>query len=73
VKKVHLSRGRILLCDGLYSSRCVEKPGKIQVQGHTDNIPIRSARYRSNWELSTARAVSVAQALMDADVNPKRF
>jgi chemotaxis protein MotB len=49
------------------------KPGKIQVQGHTDNIPIRSARYRSNWELSTARAVSVAQALMDGDVDPRRF
>jgi chemotaxis protein MotB len=51
----------------------LKKPGKIQVQGHTDNIPIRSARYRSNWELSTARAVSVAQALMDGDVDPRRF
>jgi chemotaxis protein MotB len=51
----------------------LKKPGKIQVQGHTDNIPIRSARYRSNWELSTSRAVSVAQALMDADVDPRRF
>jgi len=51
----------------------MQKPGKIQVQGHTDNIPIRSARYRSNWELSTARAVSVAQALMNGDINPRRF
>lgn len=52
----------------------MQKPGKIQVQGHTDNIPIRSARYRSNWELSTARAVSVAEALMDGgDINPRRF
>ena len=51
----------------------LKKPGKIQVQGHTDNIPIRSARYRSNWELSTSRAVSVAQALMDGDVDPRRF
>jgi chemotaxis protein MotB len=51
----------------------LQKPGKIQVQGHTDNIPISSSRYRSNWELSSSRAVSVAEALMDGDVNPRRF
>jgi chemotaxis protein MotB len=52
-----------------------ERPGKIQVQGHTDNIPIRrSERYRSNWELSSSRAVSVAEVLLkDGDINPKRF
>ncbi len=50
------------------------KPGKIQVQGHTDNIPIRSSRYRSNWELSSARAVSVAHELMrGGDINSRRF
>ncbi|MFT6221470.1 MAG: chemotaxis protein MotB [Candidatus Endobugula sp.] len=51
----------------------LKNPGKIQVQGHTDNIPIRSARYRSNWELSASRAVSVAQVLMNGDVDPRRF
>ncbi len=53
----------------------MERPGKIQVQGHTDNIPIRrSARYRSNWELSSSRAVSVAEQLLkNNDINPKRF
>ncbi len=49
------------------------KPGKIQVQGHTDNIPIKTARFRSNWELSSARAVTVAHALMDGEINPRRF
>jgi chemotaxis protein MotB len=51
------------------------KPGYIQVQGHTDNIPIRrSERYRSNWELSSSRAVSVAEVLLkNDDINPKRF
>lgn len=51
------------------------RPGKIQVQGHTDNIPIsRSERYRSNWELSSSRAVSVAEVLLkNDDINPKRF
>jgi chemotaxis protein MotB len=53
----------------------MQKPGKIQVQGHTDNIPIRrSPRYRSNWELSAARAISVAEELMKGgDINPRRF
>lgn len=52
-----------------------QKPGKIQVQGHTDDIPIRrSNRYRSNWELSTSRAVSVAEELMKGgDINRRRF
>ena len=39
---------------------------KFQVTGHTDNIPIKSAKFKSNWELSTARAVEVTK-LMIAD------
>ena len=38
------------------------------VSGHTDNVPIESTRYRSNWELSAARAVSVAHILLQNDV-----
>lgn len=50
------------------------QPGKIKVQGHTDNIPINSARFRSNWELSAARAVSVAHQLMRGDyIDEDRF
>jgi len=33
--------------------------GLIMVEGHTDNVPINTLKYPSNWELSTARAVSV--------------
>lgn len=40
--------------------------GTVTVAGHTDNIPIANARYRSNWELSTSRAVSVAHELLSA-------
>ncbi len=36
------------------------------VAGHTDNIPIKTARYPSNWELSTARAVNVVKAMLEA-------
>lgn len=50
------------------------KPGQIEVQGHTDDLPIRTERFRSNWELSSARAVSVAHELMRGDyVDERRF
>jgi chemotaxis protein MotB len=52
----------------------VLKPGSILVQGHTDDIPIKTARFRSNWELSTARAVSVTHELLKGDlIKPSRF
>ncbi|MGB1275268.1 MAG: OmpA family protein [Nannocystaceae bacterium] len=35
------------------------------VAGHTDNVPIKTARFKSNWELSTARAVSVVKFLIE--------
>ncbi|TCK17354.1 chemotaxis protein MotB [Thiogranum longum] len=48
--------------------------GKIIVAGHTDNIPIYTERFRSNWELSSARAVSVAHEMMLAtDIPSSRF
>lgn len=48
--------------------------GTVAVSGHTDNVPISNARFRSNWELSTSRAVSVAHELLDAaPLNQERF
>jgi chemotaxis protein MotB len=41
------------------------------VAGHTDNVPIRSAHFPSNWELSTARAVEVTKLLITNGMNPK--
>ena len=38
--------------------------GLVSVSGHTDNVPIANSRFRSNWELSTSRAVSVAHELL---------
>lgn len=42
----------------------VDLPGVLTVEGHTDNIPIRTARFQSNWDLSAARASSVANGLL---------
>jgi chemotaxis protein MotB len=49
-------------------------PGKIIVAGHTDNIPISTKRFRSNWELSSARAVTVVHAMLsNAALEEDRF
>jgi chemotaxis protein MotB len=44
-----------------------------QIVGHTDNVPIRSRRYPSNWELSTARAVNVAKFLIEQEMPSARL
>lgn len=47
---------------------------EIMVQGHTDNVPISSAQYKSNWELSTARAVNVIKYFIETKgFDPTRF
>jgi chemotaxis protein MotB len=46
---------------------------KFQVTGHTDNIPIKSAKFKSNWELSTARAVEVTKLMIADGMDPKRL
>jgi chemotaxis protein MotB len=46
----------------------------VRIEGHTDNVPIQTRRYPSNWELSTARAIAVLRYLIDAEaVSPKRL
>ena len=46
----------------------------VRVEGHTDNIPIRTARFPSNWELSVARAVNVVKYFIDVgNIDPHRL
>jgi chemotaxis protein MotB len=47
------------------------KGRKFQVAGHTDNVPIDHAKFASNWELSTARAVAVVRFLIAQGVPPE--
>ena len=44
---------------------------RFTVGGHTDNVPIRTPRFPSNWELSTARAVEVTRLLIEAGMRPE--
>lgn len=46
---------------------------RFQVEGHTDNVPIKSDRFPSNWELSTARALAVVHLLTDMGVTSENI
>jgi chemotaxis protein MotB len=49
-------------------------PNEIRVEGHTDGIPIATALYPSNWELSSARATTVGRYLAEQnDIAPGRL
>jgi chemotaxis protein MotB len=48
-------------------------PNHIRVEGHTDDVPIKSAAFHSNWELSAARAASVVHLFIDSGVDPHRL
>jgi len=46
----------------------------VEIRGHTDNIPIQTERFPSNWELSTARAVNVLRYFVKThDISPERL
>ncbi|MFO0729973.1 MAG: OmpA family protein [Nitrospiraceae bacterium] len=49
----------------------VEMDRHVRVLGHTDNVPIRTAQFPSNWELSAARAVMVVRILSELNSVPR--
>jgi len=51
----------------------VKYPNPVRVEGHTDNRPISTRYYPSNWELSAARAASVVHRFANAGVAPDRL
>lgn len=46
---------------------------EIIVEGHTDNVPIFTKQFASNWELSTARATGVVRYLVNKGISPKKI
>jgi chemotaxis protein MotB len=45
----------------------------LAVEGHTDNIPIHTAQFPSNWELSAGRAASVVRLFVESGIDPRRL
>lgn len=48
-------------------------PNPVRVEGHTDNVPIRTRAYPSNWELSAARAATVVHIMSERGIEPARL
>jgi chemotaxis protein MotB len=45
-------------------ARAIAKiPNPVRLEGHTDSVPIKTARFRSNWELSAARSIATMELL----------
>lgn len=50
-----------------------EMPNEVIVEGHTDNVPLLTSPYQSNWELSVARSYSIIERLVQEGIDPKRL
>jgi chemotaxis protein MotB len=73
-----IGRARIGFQGILVLERCGEIlariPNRVRIEGHSDDLPILGGRYRTNWELSTARAANVLRFFTESlDLDPKRF
>lgn len=62
----------LVLLDAL-AERLAQLPNEVRIEGHTDNVPIETDLYPSNWELSAARATTVARYLAEHGVDPRRL
>jgi chemotaxis protein MotB len=52
------------------AAKLAQTPYDLRVEGHTDNVPIHSAEFDSNWELSAARATRIARIFLDLKAMP---
>lgn len=67
-----LSRQAVVAIRAL-AARLSSLPNQVRVEGHTDDVPMSTAAFESNWELSTARATRVVQLLIAEGVDPARL
>lgn len=58
---------------GRVAEKLKTMPGRVFIEGHTDNVPISGGRFGSNWELSAARAASVLHTFVGKGLDPYRF
>lgn len=65
------SEGQVLL--DMLVQKLKGMPNDLRIEGHTDNVAIRSTLFPSNWELSSARATTVARYLAGQGIPPQRL
>lgn len=59
---------------GRVASVIADLPNPVQLEGHTDSVPIHTGRFRNNWELSTARSIALLQLFqVQFGIEPDRF
>jgi chemotaxis protein MotB len=51
----------------------IDQRYQIAIEGHTDDVPIHTARFDSNWDLSSARAINVLKSFTVAGISPQRL
>ncbi|HEY7373641.1 MAG TPA: flagellar motor protein MotB [Polyangia bacterium] len=51
----------------------IDQRYQIAIEGHTDDVPIHTARFDSNWDLSSARAINVLKSFTTAGISPQRL
>ena len=69
----NLAQGGLSVLDTLLPVLNAQPDLRLVVEGHTDNVPIQTERFPSNWELSTGRAASVARYLIERGIAPQRL
>ena len=57
----------------MLAATLLEFPNPVRIEGHTDNLPIHSEQFPSNWELSSARAAAVLRHFQDQGLDPRRL
>ena len=68
-----IQREALPVVDGI-AEKLRDLPWDVRVEGHTDNIPIKTAQFPSNWELSTSRATYVLKHLISSNqIPPERL
>jgi chemotaxis protein MotB len=64
-----LKPGAVRVLD-VISGLLLQIPNHVRIEGHTDNVPIRTAKFPSNWELSTSRATNCVRYLIEQHAFP---
>lgn len=67
------NRAMLPMLDALLETLVQNPNYKLEIQGHTDDIPISTPQFPSNWELSAVRATTVLRYMVDAGISPKRL